>query len=356
MAVPARRRTKRDIKRVLKDLQTMKRGGKPASRRNPSAVLAQTALAVPRKAFGTRGAKTNSSGMGKARMLMGLLDARIPRSIGLPRAVGPYTIIRVSRLISSSAKVIIFGSFMLEGLGNEPRKWSGWDAIEDVDPAANVNAATNARAWLSPILQLGNVAEVVPASMTVQVMNPSSLQTATGINAMARVNQQLDLADYSETWNNLIGQFLSYYNPRLLSGGKLAIRGVICHSYPLDMTEYSHFTRIRAYGADAGDGTTIVTLGDAIRPAALAPIVFAQGGDTPQSIEFLVTKEYRVRFDPGNPATASHTYHSITSDSDWDACIKMMQACGHGVGELAEDAADVGVLGAAARVASIAAM
>jgi hypothetical protein len=247
--------------------------------------------------------------------------------------------------------MIIFGAFMVEAQ-NESRKWLEWDAVEDIVANEAVNAPENIQVWNSPISHLGASAEIVPASMTVQVMNPNSLQTANGIFAMARVNQQLDLSDYGDDWNNLSGQFLSYYNPRLLSGGKLAIRGVVCHSYPLDMNEYCNFCRPRAFGPATG----INTWNEYIRLAGLAPIVFVQSNVTNQDIEFLVTKEYRVRFDPGNPATASHTHHPITSDSDWDACVRMMQAAGHGVSELAEDAADVGVLGAAARVAAVAAL
>lgn len=164
---------------------------------------------------------------------------------------------------------------------------------------------------------------------------------------MARVNQQLAMggSPATLTWGDLAGQFLSFYSPRLLTGGKLSLRGVKCNSYPLDMSEYSNFQPIRQ------DVVTPFTWNSAIAPGALAPIVFMQNNQTPQTLEFLITVEWRVRFDPGNPATASHIYHPTLTDRAWDDIIKATSSAGHGVEELAEVVADGGALIAGAAMA-----
>jgi len=227
------------------------------------------------------------------------------------------------------------------------RQWCNWCGVEDVtytDPIAGNN---NTNPITMPMFGLQEACEVVPAALTVQVMNPASVQTANGVFAMARVNQQLSMGSPSSTltWKDLAGRFLSFYSPRLLTGGKLSLRGVKCNSYPLDMTEYANFMPIRQ------DLETPFQWNPLIAPGALAPIVFIQNNETPQTLEFLITIEWRVRFDPGNPATASHTYHPTLSDKAWDDVIKAASSAGHGVEELAEVVADGGALVAGAAMA-----
>ena len=123
----------------------------------------------------------------------------------------------------------------------------------------------------------------------------------------------------------------------MLTGGKLALRGVKCSSYPLDMSEYSHFAPMLHFGGEAFAWST-----NALRPAALAPIVFVQENAQPKTMQFLVTMEWRVRFDPANPATASHTYHETLPDECWNGVVKAASNAGHGVEELGEDAATLG--------------
>lgn len=313
-----------------------RRNGRPLARRNATVVLAQGALAVPKRNFGTNsGQKKNLSNLVKC------LDARIPRTLGLPRAVGPYTVIRTSRLHKSSAGFIMFAPFM-----STYRRWFNWCGVEDVTTTDLITGANNTNPITMPMFGLDEACEVAPAALTVQVMNPSSVQTANGVFAMARVNQQLSMGESTTlTWKELAGRFLSFYSPRLLTGGKLSLRGVKCNSYPLDMTEYSNFMPIRQ------DVNTPFTWNSVISPGALAPIVFIQNNETPQTLEFLITVEWRVRFDPGNPATASHTYHPTLSDRAWDDVIKTASSAGHGVEELAEIVADGGALIAGAAMA-----
>jgi len=328
------------LAKVRKDLKLKKKplAARRAVRRNAAIVLAQGAVAPPRKNFGTAAIRRRPN----RASLVKCLDARIPRTLGLPRAVGPYTVIRTTSLHPSSARFIMFCPFMREK-DNRPA-WLPWAGVEDVAASGAINDPNNTKPITMPMAQLLHSCEVVPAAMTVQVMNPASLQQATGIFAMARVNQQLDMGGNTITWEALKNDCIAYYSPRMLTGGKLALRGVKCSSYPLDMTEYSHFCPV-----DQTLGTANFTWDSrARRPAALAPIVFLRDGDSSGDLEFMVTIEWRVRFDPGNPATASHTHHDTLSDEAWNDVVKTAAAAGHAVEELSEDAVVDGALMGAA--------
>lgn len=224
-------------------------------------------------------------------------------------------------------------------------KWFDWCGVEPVDPTKSVSENVNTNPINMPMLGLESACEVVPAALTVQVMNPASLQTADGVYAMARVNQQLSVGGSSVTYDNLGARVISFYSPRILTGGKLALRGVKCSAYPLDMSEYSNFSPIN----NIDDPFTWTARQ---RSAALTPIVFVQENATPREIEFMVTIEWRVRFDPGNPATASHTHHDTLPDEVWNGVVKTMSGFGHGVEELGEDAAAYGALRTVAALAA----
>lgn len=300
-------------------------------------VLAQGAVGAPRRNFGTR--------MNKGPSLASFrqcLDARIPRTIGLPRAVGPYTVIRTTRLVSTSAKFVMFCPFM-DVPGTFGHKWFNWCGIESIDGAQDISGGINTRPISIPLTELGPASEVVPAAMTVQVMNPAALQHAFGVFAMARVNQQLQLGDSPAglTYNEMANRVISFYSPRILTGGKLAVRGVKCDAYPLNMAEYANFAPVRELSSDFDWDFKKV-------PCALSPIVFIQQNDAGLSppIDFMVTIEWRVRFDPINPATASHTYHDVTPDNTWNSLLKHMSSDFEPVEEIAEAVANIGKWGA----------
>jgi len=256
--------------------------------------------------------------------------------------VGPYTVIRTTKLHSSNSKFVLFCPFLHPDEG----KWYDWCGIEDVDAALDVVGTDNTRAINMPMSGLAEACEVVPAAMTVQVMNAAALQAADGVFAMARVNQQLMLGSspVGLTYDEMASRVISFYAPRMLTGGKLALRGVKCNAYPLDMTEYAGFAPIKNYTGEFAWSSNE-------RPAALSPIVFVQENNDPRYIEFMITIEWRVRFDPGNPATASHTHHDTLSDAAWNTVVKAASAAGHGVEELSEDVAS---MGAAAKIAAMA--
>lgn len=299
-------------------------------------VLAQGAGAVPRRNFGTNGCGKKQSVMSMVKCL----DARLPRTLGLPRAVGPYTVIRTSSVVASSSFLTIFSPMTLK---SSATRWANWCGVTAVDDTLPMNAVDNTKPIIMPLSALDGAAEAVPSAMTVQVMNPASLQTAEGTFFMSRISQQLAMGGTTQTWQQVAASLIAYFSPRLMTGGKLALRGVKCDAMPLDMSEYSSFKPIEKTGyepftwnAASGEGWAT--------PAALSPIVFMQANNTPQTMNFLVTIEWRVRFDPGSAAAASHTHHDTLPDESWNEVVRHMSAAGHGVQELSEDTSDAGAL------------
>jgi len=182
---------------------------------------------------------------------------------------------------------------------------------------------------------------VAPAAVTVQVMNPQALLGTTGITYMGRSSAQYDLAGSTRTWNELGAEFVQFMAPRLCSAGKLAMRGVTMSSYPLDMNELADFRRVTPFSAHPQPMTWNVTNStNNIKPAGWCPLVVYN----PDAIglQFLVTMEWRVRFDPSNPAAGSHRFHGTATDQTWDTMVKLAAAAGHGVMDIAERVAENG--------------
>jgi hypothetical protein len=249
-------------------------------------------------------------------------------------------VIRTTKLHRSTAPVLLFGTFTNEqGAG---RHWRNWCGIEANDITLGVDEANNSRAITMAMSSIGYGACVVPAAITVQVMCPKPLQEAGGLYAMCRVNQNMDIGGSSRTYANLRDTIVSYFSPRMLTGGKLALRGVKCSGAPMDMGEYCDFAPLEASTSDYNFGWLTATG----KFSALTPIAFVRDADSAaEPISFLITIEWRVRFDPQNPAAASHMHHDTLSDEAWNQVSRTMAMAGHGVEELAQDATEAGAMG-----------
>jgi len=181
---------------------------------------------------------------------------------------------------------------------------------------------------------------LVPSAFTIQIMNPSALQTTTGILYIGRTKQTLSqLCGSGKHWQQLADELVSYSAPRLCSAGKLALRGVMCSAIPYNLSKLSDFcprliaaNGVQTWSASAASPYTSDLEG-------FAPI-FIYNPNAVQ-VQILVTVEWRTRFDPGNPAYAGHTYHPPASESTWSEVVNSMEWAGHGVEELAHQA-DVG--------------
>jgi len=267
---------------------------------------------------------------------MAVWDAKLPHHLALPRAVGPYTVVRTTRRFQTSVRDVLIGTFknpsVLGSAGGQPADWTNVCAVYDVAGSIAINGTDNShriRAPLDFLSQGSSMATCVPAALSVQILNPNPLQTTAGIIYAGVMNTQAQIGARTQSWDDFAALFVQYQNPRMMSAAKLALRGVQINSYPLSMSQISEFTTLSDY-SDA-DFTFDQ---DAPEPTGWAPIVV----NNPQEVnlEYLVTTEWRVRFDLSNPASAGHTHHGVASDWTWDKLTKRASDLGNGVRDIAE--------------------
>lgn len=298
-------------------------------------VLAQGTGKAVVKAFGASGRRIGLEGW----------DAFHPCHLPLPRSVAPYTVVRTTSLLTSNAKVNLIGTFARGGNQGHAH-WSTVGLLKSVDSTLAISAQDNAYMNGIPFpgadTHQGSALSATPAAISVQVMNANPLMTTQGIVGAAVCPTQLDLRDRLEPWDAFANEFISFMRPRLLSAGKLSLRGVQMDGYPLNMGALAQFRPVTA----TPDGYYTLSAMDAYDyPEGFTPMVIvneSQEGVTPLTLNFLITVEWRVRFDIGNPAVSSHTHHGITSDSHWDNLIKTAASRGAGVLDIVEKVASTG--------------
>lgn len=263
-------------------------------------------------------------------------DAKHPAHLALPRAVGPYTTIRATRRVEVNTHANVIGAFQEGHATTNHGRWSEIVMVSDVTTGNPINGPTNAQTTTIDLAGLGSAATLVPSAISVQIMCPTALQTASGIIYAGVMNTQAGIGGRTESWHSYMNKFVQFQNPRLLAASKLALRGVQINSYPLNMTEVSKFTPLQK----ESDGNITFSENES-EPIGWAPIVIfnPNGAD----LELLITVEYRVRFDLDHPASASHTHHPIASDSTWDRMTRNAVALGNGVADIADVVANTGM-------------
>jgi hypothetical protein len=209
----------------------------------------------------------------------------------------------------------------------------------------------------------------VPSAISVQIINPTSVQTAAGTGVAAVCPVRLDLSGSEKTWKQVGEEVLSYYRPRVLTGGKLALRGVQMDSLPLSMTDVSDFREL--YEVDplscapsalqwsynsveqTIEGAPALSVAQKtfscnLHPEGWAPMVYyspfnaAKAPNDRQEMSFLVTTEWRTRFDISNPACSSHALHKPSSDVQWHNMISKAVSVLPGVIDIVEKVANAG--------------
>lgn len=330
-------------------LKVLKRNGGRGPTNNQSAnrshgdrLLAQGVGAVTRRPFGNRATRT-------ARLPsfnLGCWDAKLPMHLPLPRPVGPYLTVRLTKRFSSADKMLVFGTYQEFQSASGEMDWTNICCISSNVETSAVGGALNAHFHCYDAGNLGSNTTWVPSAMTVQVMNPGALSTTSGVMYAGVSQTQLPVGGIGATWDTVAENFIQFQKPRLLAAGKLALRGVQASTYPLNMSEISNFTR---RGGTVSDGNA--TWGSEISLVGFAPICFVNAGTTSSEgvtvrspLEFLVTTEFRVRFDFANPASAAHVQHPIASDATWNSLMEKAVSLGHGVMDIADLVANVGSL------------
>lgn len=279
--------------------------------------------------------------------------------LALPRAVGGYTVTRTTDVFTINNRFALFGCF------KAPRENFGdgaWSTIIGVRPALGgytkpIGDDLNATFLLSTALRQESLldATMVPAAITVQVMNPGALQSTSGITYIGRSKTVLGLQGDTRTWEELSGLLVNYSAPRLCSAGKLALRGVQVDAIPNNMSVLSDFvprtvpkTSDTEYTASWTSSSSAATPTVQADLAGFAPIFISNPDST--ELQVIVTVEWRMRFDPLNPAYSGHTVHPPASESTWSEMIRIADSLGNGVRDIADITADIGM---AARVAGV---
>lgn len=328
------------LKKKLKKVKTVPTRGR---RSNAQIVLAQGTGRSVQKAFG----KTS-----------------VPRQIGLParswdafdschaalpRSVGPYTVIRTSSMIATNSRFALVGSSQTEinRFGSAYPAWSNF-VVATEEGSGPIAAATSTACGFHVIappggeIGGGSTFTCCPAAISVQIMGEESLQNATGQLAAAVVPARIDLHGDTRSWADLEQQFVSYFRPRLMSAGKLSLRGVQLDSMPLSMNDVSEFLPMNVHTDVGVDGTGVSWQGkDAPRFKGWAPMAIYNPNNA--KLTLLVSVEWRVRFDVSDPAVASHSHHGVTSDSAWEKHIQKAHAALPGVIDIVEKVANTGI-------------
>lgn len=352
--------TKRSvIKKILKKKQpARRRAGKGADRASADRILAQGTGRAVARAFGCKTVVPRSLSMHPQSW-----DAFATVHAPLPRSVGPYTVIRTSFLTATSSKCGFIGSFMMRpkntgNPGNKAVLAGGWSncvmVTEEAPTVIGSSAATGFHFAPFPGGADANARQQTtftccPAAVSVQIMGPQSIGAAAGQLVAAVVPARLDLTDDTRTWETVQTDITSYFRPRLLSAGKLTLRGVQMDSHPLSMSDVSTFAPLIHEDPNPNVIDARIWNGDQPYPCGWAPLAFVNPSSAP--IQLLIAVEWRVRFDVGNPAVASHQHHGVSSDQSWDHGVRRATEALPGVIDIVERVASTG-LGLYAKAAS----
>jgi len=259
-------------------------------------------------------------------------DAFHHAHLPLPRAIGPYTIVRTTQIISFNQGLELFGPV----IDRSASKWSNICSIgfNDLNSTIGASAKIALNKFSSMAASSWGGCQVAPAAFSLQLMNPNPLQTTSGIVYIGRVRTAYKPSeDLNTKVEDLANELVNYNNPRLCSAGKLALRGVQVDAVPFNMNELSNFTPLSE--------PTFSTYGQSSpNPCGFAPIFVYN----PNAIRLqaLVCCEWRVRFDPSNPAQATHIHHPPAPESAWAAAQRYAESIGNGVVDIADKVAASG--------------
>lgn len=312
-------------------------------------VGAVTTRAFPRSTIRKRTKKTGGNGF------RGAFNALSQCHLPLPRAVGGYTIIKTTDVITTSLPAMLFGTFKGPGHQFTETTWMSTIGVSNTSggyelPIGGYGSANtgNAYFYASEALAAGSLdgSRMVPAAITVQIMNGEALQHADGIVYIGRAKTVLDLMGDTRTWKEVMQQLVSYSAPRLCSAGKLALRGVQVNAVPNNLSVLSDFVPRRIHNEGVSPWTEVPAT-----PTDTSTVMDFEGFGpifvhNPQNVnlQYLVTIEWRMRFDPFNPAYAGHTSHVPASEQTWARAVAQEEASGNGVRDIVEEIAIAGAM------------
>jgi len=336
------------IKKILKKKTVKRRTGKGVTRALAERVLAQGTGRVAARPFGGKTSVPRSHGLHPLAW-----DAFATAHAALPRSVGPYTIVRTSFLTQTNSRCGFIGTFKRRAdalSAGGAVLAGGWSNCVMVTEEATTPIGTTAATafHFSPFPGGAHIAArnqttftCCPSAISVQIMGPKALSEASGQIACAVVPARLDLTDDHRTWEAVQTDITSFFRPRLLSAGKLTLRGVQMDSHPLSMNDVSSFEPLLHQDPNPNTVTPLAWSNERPYPCGWAPMAFVN--PTGADLQMLICVEWRVRFDVGNPAIASHSHHGVSSDVGWDQQIRRATDALPGVIDIVERVANTGM-------------
>jgi hypothetical protein len=271
---------------------------------------------------------------------MAVWNAFAEPHLPLPRAVAPYSVVRTTAIWNpqsdNTRRFALFGPTM-----KEDARWSNTFAYSANTPLTNaLNNANGFARWSFEGMESLSWAasSVTPAAFSIQILNPEALQTSNGMLYIGRCKNKVNISagDLGNDFQSLCDNLVSYSNPRMCSAGKLALRGVQVDAVPNNMSLLADFTTL--YQTSNGSFTMSEGL-DEIQ-CGFNPIFLYNPKAV--DIQVLVCCEWRVRFDPSNPAYATSRMHRPSSDASWAEHISRAVQMGSGVVDIVENVARMG--------------
>jgi len=284
-----------------------------------------------------RGSRKSRGGGGRRGFNLGCWNAFAEPHLALPRAVAPYTIIRTTAIwnptTDNQRRLALFGPIM--DVGSDAGQWSNMYCIGSNSALSTLRSATNSAyryGFASMRSDAWGAASVTPAAFSIQVLNKEALQASSGMVYIGRCKNKVHLAegDNSTSYQELADNLVSYSNPRMCSAGKLALRGVHVDAVPNNMSELAKFTTLE----QSDDQAIFFSSVHAKHQEGFNPI-FIYNPDAVE-LQVLVCCEWRVRFDPSNPAYAACRMHKPSTESTWASHMQQAVAMGNGVADIVE--------------------
>lgn len=239
-----------------------------------------------------------------------------PLHVPLPVPTGPYTVVRTRRTYNSTERLSLFGT--MDTKSSTGTDWTNYVGISRGAAAWGTAIGTGTWNYITVPTPFsdgnaGGMVEVVPAAVSVQVVNPQSLTSASGTYYFGKLKSTLSqpAATDLRTTAQFADALLSFSNPKVVSGAKLAMTQMQLDAAPGNLSELANFDSI-SIGPDVA-----ATWGPVNDFAAFKPVyVYNPSG---VELTYTICVEWRVRLDPFNPMHGSQTSYKPVDHSVWHA-------------------------------------
>lgn len=279
----------------------------------------------------------------KAAVVRHGLNAFHPLHVPLPMSTGKYTVIRTSAVFNSNSYLTLVGAMGYDQAGSHAYNtpvWSNYCALSMDNDTNNLTDQWGVHTLPPPTgADTSGLSECVPAAVSVQVLNPTSLNNAAGVVYLGRCATTLSQPSAGTgTAGELANSLISYAQPKSISGATLAMKNQQINLVPANINELNDFRSIGPPSTDTAVTPTALTWGNTLDFAGFKPAYIINPNK--ENLTYRLCIEWRVRLSPLNPMHMVQQTHPPTSHDTWHKIISTAESMGHGV-------EDVGIAGGA---------